>query len=102
MTDLPRGTVTCFFTDKTLRESVVMGGDGLGDRPQFMATLGWGIFVFGRFGHLEPAAVLAGALVDGPLAELSRFPGVAQSHADPALARLSEIDRALAELDDPA
>ena len=72
-----------------LRVAVVKGNE-LGDRPQFVAIIGWGVFVFARFGALEPAAVLAGALVDGPLAEISRFPGVAQSHDDRALARLEE------------
>jgi predicted ATPase len=72
---------------EALRASVVSGHE-LGDRPQFVATIGWGVFVFSRFGQLEQAAVLAGALVDGPLAEISRFPGVAQSHEDPALTRV--------------
>ena len=54
--------------------SAVMKGNELGDRPQFVATIGWGVYVFARRGKLEPAAVLAGALVDGPLAELARFP----------------------------
>jgi hypothetical protein len=72
---------------EALRTSVVNGHE-LGDRPQFVATISWGTYVFARFGDLQAAAVLAGALVDGPLAELAGFPGMAQSHDDPALARL--------------
>ena len=83
--DAQRQAVASFIgSGEVLAEYIEVESGKKADRPQLMATVGWGVFVFGRFGHLEPAAVLAGALVDGPLAELSRFPGVAQSHDDPA------------------
>ena len=76
---------------KALRLSTVKGYE-IGERAQFVATIGWGVYVLARFGHFEQAAVLAGALVDGPLAELSHYPGVARTHGDRAL---SPIEQAL-------
>ena len=59
-----------------------------GDRPQMVATVGFGSLILARAGSLEPAAVLAGVVVDGPLAALNNFPGAPRSHADRALSGL--------------
>jgi predicted ATPase len=59
-----------------------------GDRPQMVATVGWGISILARFGDPEAAAVLAGGLIDGPLAPLNKFPGTRRSHGDQPLAQL--------------
>jgi hypothetical protein len=53
-----------------------------------VATVGWGISILARFGDPEAAAVLAGGLIDGPLAPLNKFPGTRRSHGDQALAQL--------------
>ena len=51
-----------------LRESVEHL-DRIGDRPQLVGTVDWGIVVLRRFGELETAAVLVGVAREGPLAE---------------------------------
>ena len=46
----------------------------LGDRSQLIATLNHGVVMVARVGRPEAAAVMAGVVVDGPLAELDNFP----------------------------
>jgi predicted ATPase/class 3 adenylate cyclase len=70
-----------------LRESVERT-DRLGDRPQLVAAVDWAIAIFQRFGYTEPAAVLVGVAVDGPLSAINKFPGAQRMHGDEKLAPL--------------
>ena len=70
-----------------LRESIERI-DQYGDRVQFVAAVDWAIFIFQRFGYPEPAAVLVGVAVDGPLSAINKFPGAQRVHGDKKLAPL--------------
>ena len=59
-----------------------------GDRPQLIALVDWAIAILQRFGYSDPAAVLVGVAVDGPLAALNSFPGARRAHGDDKLAPL--------------
>jgi predicted ATPase/class 3 adenylate cyclase len=61
-----------------LREAVTVARDQ-GLRPQLAATLDWSLSPLLRTGRPEIAATFFGALTEGPLANVSLFPGVADA-----------------------
>ena len=63
-----------------LREAVILCRDQ-GARPSLAATLDWSLAPLVKLEHPGPAATFIGALSDGPLAEVSGFPGVAATRA---------------------
>jgi predicted ATPase/class 3 adenylate cyclase len=65
-----------------LRDAVTFARDQ-GMRPQFAAALDWSLSPLLRTGKAEIAASFLGALTDGPLADVSNWPGVAdrRSHS---------------------
>ena len=58
----------------------------IGDRPQTVGAVAWALLIMTEVGEVETAAVLAGVIVDGPLAELNNFPGSQRAHGDRHLA----------------
>jgi predicted ATPase/class 3 adenylate cyclase len=70
--------------------AAVVHSEHIGDHPQLVSALAFATTILSRSGHQEPAAVLAGVIVDGSLAEINRFPGSAREHGDRVLVRIEE------------
>jgi predicted ATPase/class 3 adenylate cyclase len=76
-----------------LHEAVVLARDQ-GLRPQLAAALDWSLSPLLRTGRPEVAATFLGALINGSLADVGNFPGV-------AAARTHSLERVRSVLGDP-